>query len=153
MRLGTTSMTPSRSRKTASCSTSCVREAAVGAASGCLAAAAEPRGLEGDLERAFGLEGEAERGDGLVDGLGSGERLPGELERPAGTGIASRQAAYPSGGTKERDTSWNFVARILDSRHVTVKHSVFGIPVVSELSLVEREGRTESKAEGRASRS
>ena len=103
MRLGTTSMTPSRSRKTASCSTSCVREAAVGAASGCLAAAAEPRGLEGDLERAFGLEGEAERGDGLVDGLGSGERLPGELERPAGTGIASRQAAYASGGTKERE--------------------------------------------------
>ena len=108
MRLGTTSMTPSRSRKTASCSTSCVREAAVGAASGCLAAAAEPRGLEGDLERAFGLEGEAERGDGLVDGLGSGERLPGELERPAGTGIASRQAAYPSGGTKERERALNF---------------------------------------------
>ena len=103
MRLGTTSMTPSRSRKTASCSTSCVREAAVGAASGCLAAAAEPRGLEGDLERAFGLEGEAERGDGLFDALGSGERLPGELERPAGTGIAVALQAAPSGGRKERE--------------------------------------------------
>ena len=49
-----------------------------------LAAAEEaPRGLEGDLERAFGLAGEAERDEGLVDGMGSGERLPGDLVRPA----------------------------------------------------------------------
>ena len=89
-------MTPSRSRNTASCSTSCVREEAVCAESGGFAPAEEAlRGFEGDLERAFGLAGEAERGDGLVDDVGSGERLPGELERPAGTGIAVAPSRVP----------------------------------------------------------
>ena len=81
MRFGTTSITPSRSRKTASCSTSCVRAAAAAAASGGLAAAT-PRDLEGELERAFGPEREVERG-GVLGGVGSGERRPGDLERRA----------------------------------------------------------------------
>ena len=79
MRFGTTSMTPSRSRKTASCSTSCVRAAAVAAGG---LATATPRDLEGELERAFGPEREAERG-GVLGGVGSGERRPGDLERRA----------------------------------------------------------------------
>lgn len=91
MRLGTTSITPSRSRNTANCSTSCVREEAVCAESSGFAPAEEAlRGFEGDLERAFGLAGEAERGDGLVDDVVSGERLTGDLVRPAAMNPAPR---------------------------------------------------------------
>ena len=126
IRLGTTSMTPSRSRNTASCSTSCVREeAAVCAASfasprcslasprcGLVAAADEAlRGFEGDLEREFGLAGEAERGDGLFDGVGSAERLTGDLVRPAAMnptprprGVVSR--SEQSLGGEASDATW-----------------------------------------------
>ena len=88
-------MTPSRSRNTASCSTSCVREEAVCAESGGFAPAEEAlRGFEGDLERAFGLAGEAERGDGLVDDVGSGERLTGDLARPAAISRAATAGSF-----------------------------------------------------------
>ena len=95
MRFGTTSITPSRSRKTASCSTSCVRAAAAAAASGGLAAAT-PRDLEGELERAFGPEREVERG-GVLGGVGSGERRPGELERRAAIPDRARKSAEKTG--------------------------------------------------------